>query len=233
MRLDKYLSHCGLGTRTETRNLIKQGVVEVDGLVCKQLGRHINDEQVTVYGEPLAYEPFLYYMVHKPAGVLSASKDPKQPTVVDLLQGDNPLPVHVVGRLDKDTTGLILLTNNGALAHKIISPKSKLPKVYEMTLDHPLTDEEIHSLEAGILLEGKKTLPCTISHIKELTYHITLMEGRFHQIKRMMASVNREVVELHRTTLGPLTLETSLVEGVYRALTKEEVTLLFNATNTT
>jgi 16S rRNA pseudouridine516 synthase len=130
--------------------------------------------------------------------------------------------------LDKDTTGLILLTNNGTLAHKIISPKSKLAKVYEMTLDHLLTSEDIHLLETGILLEGKKTLPCKINHIKELTYHITLMEGRFHQIKKMMHHVGNEVVTLHRLSIGPLVLDASLPIGSYRPLTKEEITKLSN-----
>lgn len=231
MRLDKYLSHCGLGTRTQTRHLIKQGVVEVDGIVCKQLGRHIQNESVTVYGEPLEYEAFLYYMVHKPKGILSASKDPKQPTVVELLQGENPLPVHVVGRLDKDTTGLILLTNNGALAHNIISPKTKLPKVYEMILDDVLSPQEIQSLEKGVLLDEKMTLPSKIEHLHGTTYNMTLMEGRFHQIKRMMAVVNRDVVELHRTTIGPLSLDDNLAVGEYRVLSKEEVTMLFEATH--
>lgn len=226
MRLDKYLSHCGVGTRSETRELIKLGVVEVDGVVCKQLGRHIQNETVTLYGEPLAYEPFLYYMMHKPKGVLSASKDKKQLTVIDLLNGENPLPVHVVGRLDKDTTGLLLLTNNGALAHKIISPKTKLPKVYEMTLDQPLSNEEIQTLETGILLDGKMTLPCEIKLIQGLTYNITLMEGRFHQIKKMMQHVNNEVIELHRHSIGSLTLDPSLTPGQFRPLTKEEVELL-------
>ena len=223
MRLDKYLSHCGLGTRSQTRSLIQRGVVEVNGEVCRQIGQHINDEEVRVFGEPLVYEPYLYYMMNKPQGVLSAAKDKKQPTVIDLLAGDNPLPVHVVGRLDKDTTGLLLLTNNGALAHKIMSPKTKLPKVYDMNVAHPLSLTDIQTLEAGILLDEKKTLPCSITHLNGTLYTITLMEGRFHQIKRMMHHVGNEVLTLHRTQIGPLVLDTSLALGAFRRLTEQEL----------
>jgi len=223
MRLDKYLSHCGHGTRNETRQLIRQGVVEVDGDVCKQAARHINQEVVTLYGEPLTYEPFLYYMMHKPQGVLSASKDATQPTAIDLLQGANPLPVHVVGRLDKDSTGLLLLTNNGALAHRIISPKTKYPKHYLVTVDAPLSSESIHSLTTGILLDGTMTLPCTIHHIQDNTYEMILVEGRFHQIKKMMHAVHHEVLSLHRTQIGPIHLDAQLPPGTFRPLTKEEV----------
>jgi 16S rRNA pseudouridine516 synthase len=228
MRLDKYLSHSGLGTRTETRKLIKQGVVEVNGEVCLDIGRHINQADVRVFGDLIQYEEFLYYMMNKPKGVVSASKDPKQPTVIDLLQGDNPLPVHVVGRLDKDTTGLLLLTNDGALAHKIISPKSKLPKVYEMTLEQPLSHDHIQTLEQGILLDEKITLPCSITHVNGTQYTITLMEGRFHQVKRMMHHVGNEVLTLHRTQIGPLVLDESLAAGNYRSCRKEEVKKLLS-----
>ena len=223
MRLDKYLSHCGLGTRSQTRSLIQRGVVEVNGEVCRQIGQHINDEEVRVFGEPLVYEPYLYYMMNKPQGVLSAANDKKQPTVMDLLQGDNPIPVHVVGRLDKDTTGLLLLTNNGALAHKIMSPKTKLPKVYDMTLAHPLSLTDIQTLENGILLDEKRTLPCSITHLHGTVYTITLMEGRFHQIKRMMHHVGNEVLTLHRTQIGPLVLDPSLALGAFRRLTEQEL----------
>jgi 16S rRNA pseudouridine516 synthase len=229
MRLDKYLSHSGLGTRTETRKLIKQGVVEVNGEVCLDIGRHINHEDVRVYGEPIQYEQFLYYMMNKPKGVVSASKDPKQPTVIDLLKGENPIPVHVVGRLDKDTTGLLLLTNDGALAHKIISPKSKLPKVYEMTLEQPLSHDHIQTLEQGILLDEKITLPCSITQINGTQYTITLMEGRFHQVKRMMHHVGNEVLALHRTQIGPLVLDESLALGEHRFCNKEEVKKLLKS----
>ena len=223
MRLDKYVSHCGYGSRSDVRQLIKQGVVEVDGVVCKQAARHINNEAVTVYGEPLEYEPYLYYMMHKPQGVLSASKDDKLPTAIDLLQGVNPLPVHVVGRLDIDATGLLLLTNNGALAHTIISPKTKYPKHYLVTLREPLTPKTINQLETGIDLDGTLTKPCQVNTLDSLTYEIILIEGRYHQIKKMMHAVENEVTTLHRTQIGPLHLDPHLQPGQHRSLNKEEV----------
>jgi 16S rRNA pseudouridine516 synthase len=226
MRLDKYLSHCGHGTRNEVRQLIKQGVVEVDGIVSKQAARHIDNEVVTVFGETLVYEPLLYYMMHKPQGVLSASKDAKQPTAIDLLQGVNPLPVHVVGRLDMDSTGMLLLTNNGALAHQIISPKTKYPKHYIVTLREPLTPLHIKQLEAGIELDGTLTKPCQVNTVDALTVEVILIEGRYHQIKKMMHAVGNEVLTLHRTQIGPLVLDRNLQPGEHRALTKEEVIAL-------
>jgi 16S rRNA pseudouridine516 synthase len=223
MRLDKYLSHCGVGTRNEVRQLIKQGVVEVDAVVCKQAARHIDNEDVTLYGEPLRYEPFLYYMMHKPKGVLSASKDAKQRTAIDLLEGINPLPVHIVGRLDIDSTGLLLLTNNGALAHSIISPKTKFPKHYVVSVLSALTKDQIQRLETGIELDGTITRPCQVYPLADTTYEMILVEGRFHQIKRMMHAVQQEVIALHRTQIGSLKLDPSLAPGEFRALTKDEV----------
>ena len=223
MRLDKYLSHTGQGTRNQVRHLIKQGVVEVDGIVCKQAARHITNEVVSVYGERLKYEPFLYYMMHKPKGILSASKDAKLPTAIDLLQGVNPLPVHVVGRLDIDSTGLLLLTNNGALAHKIISPKTKYPKHYHVSVREPLTPAQINRLETGVELDGTMTKPCQVKALDGLTYEVILIEGRYHQIKKMMHVVANEVLSLHRTQIGPLHLDLQLQPGQHRALSKEEV----------
>jgi 16S rRNA pseudouridine516 synthase len=226
MRLDKYLSHCGVGTRNEVRHLIKQGVVEIDNIVCRQAARHVEDELVTLYGSALSYEPLLYYMMHKPKGVLSASKDAKQPTAIDLLDGINPLPVHVVGRLDIDTTGLLLLTNNGALAHTIISPKTKFPKHYEVIVSDVLSDSQIHTLTSGVELDGIPTRPCRVHSLGNHTYEMILVEGRFHQIKRMIHAVQREVLALHRTQIGPLTLDPLLAPGQFRALTKDEVLAL-------
>lgn len=226
MRLDKYLSHCGHGTRTQVRQLIKQGVVEIDGIVSKQAARHIEHEVVTVYGEALVYEPLLYYMMHKPQGVLSASKDANQLTAIDLLAGVNPLPVHVVGRLDIDSTGLLLLTNNGALAHKIISPKTKYPKHYIVRLREPLTLDHRRQLESGIDLDGTLTKPCQVQPIDEVTVEVILVEGRYHQIKKMMHAVANEVLSLHRTQIGPLHLDDKLQPGEHRALSFQEVLAL-------
>jgi pseudouridine synthase len=223
MRLDKYLSHTGQGTRNQVRHLIKQGVVEVDGIVCNQAARHITNEVVSVNGERLKYEPFLYYMMHKPKGILSASKDAKLPTAIDLLHGVNPLPVHVVGRLDIDSTGLLLLTNNGALAHKIISPKTKYPKHYHVSVREPLTPAQINRLETGVELDGTMTKPCQVKTIDALMYEIILIEGRYHQIKKMMHAVANEVTALHRTRIGSLVLDDALLPREYRALTEEEV----------
>jgi 16S rRNA pseudouridine516 synthase len=232
MRLDKYLAHCGVGTRSAVRQAILDGQVAVDGVVVRQAQRHIAHEIVTFQGKELTYEPFLYYMMHKPSGVLSASRDRHQPTAVGLLNGVNPLPVHVVGRLDKDTTGLLLLTNNGRLAHRILAPKTKLPKRYEVTVCTPLEDADLHRLEQGVLLDGVLTKPCTVRPLQGAVYEMILIEGRHHQIKRMIQSTGREVVALHRTQIGPIKLDAALTPGSFRVLTKAEVGLLHEQTAT-
>lgn len=229
MRLDKYLAHAGYGTRSEVKKRIKQGTVMVDGALCMDPGVDIKSKQVQVNGQVVVYEEFYYLMMNKPAGVLSASKDAMQPTVLDLIGNEIPVAVHVVGRLDKDSTGLLLLTNDGALAHKLLSPKNKHPKVYLVTLDQPLSIEQIQILEQGILLDGKMTLPCLITMKEESTYYVTIYEGRFHQIKRMFHFVGHTVIMLHRIQIGMLKLDMLLETGDYRALKDEEVSSLKNA----
>lgn len=226
MRLDKYLAHAGYGTRSEVKKIIKKGTVMVDGALCIDPGIEIKAQEVNVDGQVVHYEEFYYLMMNKPAGVLSASKDARQPTVLDLIGDEIPVAVHVVGRLDKDSTGLLLLTNDGALAHQLLSPKKKQPKVYYVKLDSKLDDDQVKLLEQGIILDNKRTLPCQIRSISQLEYEITLFEGRYHQIKRMMRFVDRHVLFLHRVQIGKVKLDRQLKEGKYRRLYDEELTLL-------
>jgi 16S rRNA pseudouridine516 synthase len=225
MRLDKYLAHTGYGSRTDVKKLIKKGIVFVDDALCTDPGFEITQHRVTLEGQPVKYQAFYYFMMNKPKGVLSASKDTRQPTVLDLMKDAAPVAVHVVGRLDKDTTGLLLLTNDGQLAHTIISPKTKVAKHYHVTINEPLTEEEITRLEQGIVLDGQPTLPCQIHSVHETTYEMVLMEGRFHQIKRMMHHVKKEVLQLHRFKIGALLLDPNLNEGEYRELRDVELEL--------
>jgi len=225
MRLDKYLAHAGYGTRSDVKKMIKKGIVYVDDALCKDASFNIETHVVTVEGHVVQYQAFYYFMMNKPKGVLSASIDTRQPTVLDLMHGASPVAVHVVGRLDKDTTGLLLLTNDGHFAHKIISPKTKVAKHYRVTTSERLTEEDIAILETGIVLDGKPTLPCKIHYLQGATYEMMLMEGRFHQIKRMLHHVNKEVVELHRFKIGDLLLDPDLQTGEYRRLLDSELTL--------
>ncbi len=223
MRLDKYLSHAGYGTRMQVQKIIKKGTVIVDGALCMNPGLEITSQVVQVEGQVATYEEFYYLMMNKPTGVLSASKDTRQPTVLDIIGDEIPVAVHVVGRLDKDSTGLLLLTNDGQLSHQLLSPKNKKPKVYLVTIDQPITTEEIKTLEAGIMLDEKKTLPCIILPTEECVYTVTLFEGRFHQIKRMFHHVKRNVLSLHRIQIASLYLDQTLPLGSYRPLTEQEI----------
>lgn len=227
MRLDKYLAHAGYGSRMQVKKIIKKGIVTIDDVLCMDPSVEITTQKVYVNEEAVHYEEFYYVMMNKPFGVLSASKDKKQTTVNDLLNDEIPLQVHVVGRLDKDSTGLLLLTNDGYLAHQLLSPKNKRPKVYLVTTDNRLTKEQIHTLEHGILLDGAMTLPCEIDYVENTTYKITLYEGRFHQIKRMIKYVGLNVQRLHRVQIATLQLDRDLKPGDYRFLTKSERDLLY------
>ncbi len=227
MRLDKYLAHAGYGSRMQVKKIIKKGIVTIDDVLCMDPSVEITTQKVYVNEEAVHYEEFYYVMMNKPFGVLSASKDKKQTTVNDLLNDEIPLQVHVVGRLDKDSTGLLLLTNDGYLAHQLLSPKNKRPKVYLVTTDNRLTKEQIHTLEHGILLDGAMTLPCEIAYVEDTTYKITLYEGRFHQIKRMIKYLGLSVQRLHRVQIATLQLDRDLKPGDYRFLTKSERDLLY------
>ncbi|MBM7621389.1 16S rRNA pseudouridine516 synthase [Bacillus tianshenii] len=233
MRLDKLLANSGYGTRKEVKKLLKTGVVKVDGKVVKDAKVHVEPEEqeVTVLDDVVEYREFIYLMMHKPPGFLSATEDHRQETVVDILQEEDkifePFPV---GRLDKDTEGFLLLTNDGQLAHQLLSPKKHVPKTYYAKIDGEVTEEDIASFREGVTLDdGYETLPAELKILSagpQSEIEVTIVEGKFHQVKRMFQAVGKTVTYLKRLSMGPLELDPDLELGEYRELTDEEVELL-------
>ncbi len=233
MRIDKLLSNIGYGSRKEIKGLLKSGVVKVDGELIKEAKTHVdpNEQEITVHGEPVSYKEFIYLMMNKPPGVLSATEDFRQETVVDLLEIEdavyNPFPV---GRLDKDTEGLLLLTNDGQLSHQLLSPKKHVPKTYFAIINAPVTQEDVEAFKQGVTLDdGYETKPGELKILKadtESEIELTITEGKFHQVKRMFESVGKKVTYLKRISMGPLPLDENLELGEYRELTDAEVDLL-------
>ena len=231
-RLDKVLSNLGYGTRKELKKICRSGLVEVNGEVAKDSGMQVDPEndKIVINGEEIFYRKFIYLMMNKPDGVVSATYDNRDETVIDLLEVEHqvfePFPV---GRLDKDTVGLLLLTNDGELNHRLISPKWKVDKVYYAKIDKKVTDEDISkagiTLDDGYLCKEAKLeiLSATDSGSEVM---ITIQEGKFHQVKRMFEAVDKKVTYLKRTEFGTLPLDEGLEEGEYRELTDEELAIL-------
>ena len=271
MRLDKYLADMGVGTRKEVRQKIRDGHVTVGGAAAVDPGMKVDEaDEVCLDGRPLCYEKFVYYMLNKPAGVVSASRDSRERTVIDLMCPENELgrteaggntaepqeraakgPGHradlfPVGRLDKDTEGLLLITDDGELAHRLLSPKRHVDKVYYARLDGPVGDREKLLFAEGLQVEeGWTALPAKLTTLAQTSAQcdgvmaesdepsehvlVTIHEGKFHQIKRMFAAVGRDVQYLKRLSMGPLTLDEELAPGQWRRLTKEEVSAIIGA----
>ena len=233
LRIDKLLANMGYGTRKEVKKLLKAGVVKVDGMTVKDAKTHVNPKEqvVTVWGEEVEYKPFIYLMMNKPKGVISATEDAVEETVVDLLEEEDrifdPFPV---GRLDKDTEGLLLLTNDGQLAHQLLSPKKHVPKTYEAIIDGEVTEDDIAAFRRGVVLDdGYETKPAELVIIRSglrSDVRITITEGKFHQIKRLFQAVGKRVIYLKRIQMGPIPLDETLEPGEYRELTDEEIALL-------
>ena len=233
MRLDKFLADCGVGTRSELKKRIRGGGITVDGKpVCKpETAVSPETSVVTVDGREVRYRKFIYLMLHKPAGYLSATWDRKQPTVLDLVPEEylhfQPFPV---GRLDIDTEGLCFLTNDGGLAHRLLSPVWHVPKTYFAKVSLPLAEEAKERFREGIVLpDGTKTKPAQLEMVSKTEALITIYEGKFHQVKRMVQAVGSEVTYLKRLTMGPLRLEDTLPVGAVRELTEAEQKDLFEA----
>jgi 16S rRNA pseudouridine516 synthase len=232
MRLDRLLANMGVGTRREVKKILKECRVAVDGVVTTDPGISVDPgiQRIKVDGTPIVYQQYVYLMLHKPAGVLSATEDDRDPTVVDLVAEEygfyQPFPV---GRLDKDTEGLIFLTNDGTLAHGLTSPRNHVPKVYYVEVDGPLISSDIDAVKTGIDLDDFTTMP---GHLEILTSgerssaHLTIYEGKFHQVKRMMAALGKHVTYLKRLSIGSLQLDPQLKTGEYRALTEQELAAL-------
>lgn len=233
-RLDKILSNLGYGSRKEVKAMVKNGWVEVNGVAAKKSDMKIDTDNdiVVVDGEEINYREFVYIMMNKPAGYISATFDNYQDTVVDILEPElqafEPFPV---GRLDKDTVGLLLLTNDGKLNHRLISPKNHIDKIYFAEIDKSVEDADIKAFEAGITLEdGYECMPGKLEILKSDEHGaevmVTIQEGKFHQVKRMFKTRGKEVVFLKRMEFGGLKLDETLPEGDYRELSNEELKLL-------
>ncbi|WP_374965585.1 pseudouridine synthase [Lysinibacillus sp. RS5] len=235
MRLDKLLANMGYGSRKEVKQLLKQKAVTVDGAYVKDAALHVDPEKqdVSVFEERVIYTEFVYIMMNKPPGVISATEDLRDETVIDLL---DPLLQHFepfpVGRLDKDTEGLLLLTNDGILAHNLLSPKKHVPKVYYAQIEGIVTDEDCEKFARGVELDdGYVTKPGELIILKsaqQSEIELMIQEGKFHQVKRMFEAVGKRVTYLKRLSMGNLKLDDNLELGEYRELTAEELAGLQN-----
>ena len=225
-RLDKIISATGKKSRREVREMVRQGRVLVDGKPAPAADMKVDPQTAVILldGEPLNYEQFTYVMLHKPAGVLTATEDRRQETVLDLLPPElRRRGLSPVGRLDKDTEGLLLLTNDGQLAHRLLSPKSHVDKVYYARVDGALEPGDIAAFAAGMTLgDGLACLPAGLEILSPTEALVTLREGKFHQVKRMLAARGKPVLYLKRLSMGRLRLDPALAPGAWRMLTEEE-----------
>ncbi len=228
MRLDKFLCEAGAGTRSEVKQLLKKGVVTVNGMVEKAADKKVEETDcIALRGRELSYTKFRYYLLHKPSGVITATEDKHTPTVMGLLQGIDTRGLFPVGRLDKDTEGLLLLTNDGALAHRLLSPRKHVDKRYLVRTRQPLSEEAIGQLTKGVDIgDEKETMPAKVKRLADAEIELTIREGRFHQVKRMLSAVGNEVVYLKRLSIGSLQLPEDLEAGGFRELTKDELSRL-------
>ena len=232
MRLDKFLVACAVGSRTEVKNFLKAGRVTVNGKKEKSAKLQIDEEtdEICFDGQKLDYEEFVYYMMNKPKGVISATEDPNHKTVLDLLDDyARAKEVFPVGRLDIDTHGLLLLTNDGKLAHALLSPKRHVDKIYLARINGVMTDADVETFAQGVPLKDFTCQPAKLELVSVDTekdqslVRVSIAEGKFHQIKRMVGYCGKEVVDLQRLTMGTLTLDEDLKRGEWRRLTKEEL----------
>ncbi|MHC5246883.1 pseudouridine synthase [Enterococcus sp. LJL90] len=238
MRLDKFLAAANFGSRKEVKQLIKQKQVAVDGKVVTSDKLQVSEEnQITVSGEQVHYQEYYYYLLNKPAGVISATEDPVHKTVLDLLGSQRRKDLFPVGRLDKDTEGLLLITNDGQLSHELLSPKKHVEKEYFAKVAGQMTAADVASFQAGITLKNEGQLQPADLKILAVnqeadTSEISLVihEGKFHQVKRMVHAVGKEVTYLQRTRMGSLVLDPNLALGEFRELTDKELTELQNFT---
>ena len=239
MRLDKILSHMRIATRSELKKLARQGLILVDGKIITDTALHFDPDlaKIEVDGQEVKFALYKYWMMNKPSGVVSATYDGRDQTVIDLMEPEDaifePFPV---GRLDKDTEGLLLLTNDGELSHFLLSPRFHVPKTYRLEVDGILTEDHVITCDHGLILEdGLKTLPAQLRILsvdpfaKKSKAEIIIHEGKFHQVKRMMEVLQCKVTYLQRIAFGPLSLDPELTFGSYRPLREEEVQALRDA----
>ena len=232
MRIDKYLANMNVGSRKEVHLLIKKGIVAVNGVTVKTPKQQVKEsDQVTVNGDAVAYQKYHYFLLNKPKGVLSATEDRSQPTVISLLAPqDRYQGIVPVGRLDKDTTGLLLLTNDGQLNHELLAPGKHVDKVYRAEIAGVANEETVKTFASGMTLgDGTKLQPAELKILSQDEEHdrstteIKIREGKYHQIKRMFGAVGMKVVELERISMGKLTLPANLKRGEYLELKLEDI----------
>jgi 16S rRNA pseudouridine516 synthase len=234
LRLDKYLADMGIGTRSELKAWIRKGRVKVNGTSCTKPEQKVSlhSDEICLDDKRIVYTDYLYYMLHKPTGVVSATTDNLSRTVLDLIRDKQGKDLFPVGRLDKDTEGLLLITNDGDLAHQLLSPKKHVDKIYYAKVKGIVTEEDQSAFLTGVDIgEEKPTLPAKLTILKsdEISeIELTIQEGKFHQVKRMFEAVGKEVIYLKRLSMGGLNLDPKLAPGEYRMLTKEEINYLKN-----
>lgn len=229
VRLDKFLCDVGIGTRSEVKNYIKKGLVSLNGEVVRkpEIKVDADRDSVSYNGEKCTYVQYAYYMLNKPEGVISATRDRVSATVLDLLGNPGIKGLFPVGRLDKDTEGLLLITNDGMLSHELLSPKKHVDKVYYVSIKKKLQPEDIRRLETGVPIEeGCLSMPAKVEVLDEKEILLTIHEGKFHQVKKMLHAVDNEVLHLKRLSMGSLRLDECLAPGEFRPLTEEEVAAL-------
>lgn len=234
MRLDKFLADMGIASRKELKQIIRSGRVCVNGAAATQPEMKLDAEAstVTLDGKALSYTRFHYYMMDKPTGILSVTEDKKQDTVLSLVTPEmRRMELFPVGRLDKDTSGLLLLTDDGDFAHRVISPKSGVQKLYYAKVDGKLDEKDIAAFADGIVLkDGTQCLPAKLELLSDNECYVTVMEGKYHQVRRMLASRGAPVIELRRLSIGALKLDESLGAGGFRELDQTEIQQVYNAT---
>ena len=235
IRLDKYLSEMGVGTRQEVKKMIRKGQIKIDGYVVLKPEVKVDEIKQTVYvdDQPVIYEKYEYYLLNKPQGVISATEDSCERTVLDLISSKKRRDLFPVGRLDKDTEGLLLITNDGGLAHRLLSPKKHVDKTYYAEVEGRVTEEIVRIFANGVNIGNEEneewTLPAKLNVLQSEAsskVRLTIQEGKFHQVKRMFQAVGMKVTYLKRETMGPLMLDKDLNPGEYRKLTKAELELL-------
>jgi 16S rRNA pseudouridine516 synthase len=244
MRLDKFLAECNIGSRSQVKQYIKKGMVKINGVVAKSPDEKVEPgiDEISFNNKTIFYEKYRYFLLNKPAGYVSATRDNLHQTVIELLKGENTKDLFPVGRLDIDTEGLLLISNNGDLSHRLLSPTYHVPKTYYAEISGLVTQSEVDAFSQGVDIGEKElTRPalleildtCASSHDEagQSKVNITITEGQFHQIKRMFQSVGMKVTYLKRIQMGPIKLDTSLPLGSYRRLTEEEIQLLYKAVN--
>ena len=225
MRLDKFIVESGLASRSEITKVAKNGGVTVNGQITRRVSGHIDPtaDKVTYLGKAVIWREFTYVMLNKPEGYVSATDDDKFPTVITLLPDElQRIGLFPCGRLDKNTFGLMILTNNGPLSHKLLAPKNHVSKKYRFKVKFPISEDDVNSLESGVDIGGYVTAPCKVEMIEEKEGYITLTEGKYHQIKLMAEAVHNQITYLERVTFGPIALDEGLGRGEWRYLTEDE-----------